>query len=354
MRAMNHPELETLAPPLGDGRNFDRTIAEDHGEGAAIAVRAPDVAWPIPAEARPAPDAAPSETYYDLPVVKAAPWKWYVPAYFHAGGVAGAAASLAGAIQLSRDPRLRALEGRLHWLAVLGEAAGGALLIADLGRPSRFHHMMRVLRPSSPMNLGTWILSAAGTTGALALVSHLRSRDHGAPRATLGGIGGAIAGTLLSTYTGVLLGNTAIPVWHATRRRLPPWFAALSAAGLGAALELAAPATGREARVTRVYSAVAKAAELAGARGLARSAGRAGVDGPFRSGRAARMWRASRWLGVASLAATLWPGGGRTRRAIAGVLGTAAAVLSRFAIVEAGRHSAADPRATFLPQRAGE
>ena len=136
---MNQAEL---TPAVRDGRNFDPALADDQdrGEGAAIAVRSPDMAWPVPAEAQPVAEATPSDTYYDLPVVKPAPWRWYVAAYFHAGGVAGAAASLAGAVQLSGDPRLHALERRLHWIAVLGEAAGAALLIADLGRPARFLH----------------------------------------------------------------------------------------------------------------------------------------------------------------------------------------------------------------------
>ena len=202
------------------------------------------------------------------------------------------------------------------------------------------------------MNLGTWILSAAGMTGGLALLGNLRT-DRTRPRATVAGIASALAGTMLSTYTGVLIGNTAVPVWHATRHRLPPWFAASSAAGLGALLELAAPVAGAEARVVRAYAAVAQAAELAAACGVEHAAERAGVASPLHAGRAARLWRASRWLGAASLVATLWPWGGRTRAAIAGALGTAAAVLSRFAIIDAGRHSAADPRATFAWQRAG-
>lgn len=345
------PELE---PAVRDGRNLDRAlVAEDRGEAGAIAVRSPDLAWPVPAEARTAPDTAPSQTYYDLPVVKPAPWKWFIAGYFYAGGVAGAAASLAGAVQLRGDRGLSALERRLHGLAVLGEVAGGALLIADLGRPARFHHMLRVVRPSSPMNVGTWILSLAATTSGLALLGSLRG--HGRrPRATVAGIASGVAGTLLSTYTGVLIGNTAVPVWHATRNRLPPWFAASSAAALGSLLALAAPSSAddREARVIRTYTAAAQLAELAGARAVVAAAERSGVAGPFHHGRAARLWRASRWLGAAGLAATLWPGGGRTRAVIAGVLGTAAALLSRFAIVDAGRHSAADPRATFGPQRA--
>ncbi len=33
------------------------------------------------------------------------------------------------------------------------------LLVLDLGDPLRFHHMLRVFKPSSPMSLGTWSLT---------------------------------------------------------------------------------------------------------------------------------------------------------------------------------------------------
>jgi formate-dependent nitrite reductase membrane component NrfD len=287
-----------------------------------------------------------SETYYDLPVVKLPPWKWYVPAYFAVGGLAGAAAALAGALELTAPPRDRhGLVGRLHWIAASSEAAGAALLIADLGRPERFHHMLRVFRPTSPMNLGTWILGAAGSTGALGALATLRGR-HPGPILSAASVG---AGTLLSTYTGVLIGNTAVPLWSATRRHLPLWFAALSAASLGAVLELIAPAH----PVTRIYSTAGKAAQLATAISVTRAARAAGVAAPLHRGRSGQLWRTAAWLGVAGLAATAttWLRPGRGRSALAGTLGLASAVLSRFAIAEAGRASAADPRATLVPQR---
>ncbi len=77
-----------------------------------------------------------------------------------------------------------------------------------------------------------------------------------------------------------------------------------------------------------------------------RAARTAGVARPLEEGRSGKLWRGAKWLGVASLVATVVG-----RRRLAGALGTAAAVLGRFAIVEAGRASAADPRATFDPQR---
>ena len=33
------------------------------------------------------------------------------------------------------------------------------MLVLDLGDPLRFHHMLRVFKPSSPMSLGTWSLT---------------------------------------------------------------------------------------------------------------------------------------------------------------------------------------------------
>jgi len=47
-------------------------------------------------------------------------------------------------------------------LALLLLVVDLALLVGDLGDPARFHHMLRVFKPSSPMSFGTWTLSAYG------------------------------------------------------------------------------------------------------------------------------------------------------------------------------------------------
>src|SRR5438876_1394474 len=46
-----------------------------------------------------------------------------------------------------------------------------ACLVLDLGDPLRFHHMLRVFKPSAPMSLGTWCLTifAVPLTVAVAL-----------------------------------------------------------------------------------------------------------------------------------------------------------------------------------------
>src|SRR5690606_41113675 len=52
--------------------------------------------------------------------------------------------------------------------AALSGAAGSALLVAELGRPERFLNMLRVIKPTSPMSLGSWILALQGGLTAAA------------------------------------------------------------------------------------------------------------------------------------------------------------------------------------------
>ena len=109
---------------------------------------------------------AESLTYYDLPVLKEPVWIWAVPTYFAVGGAAGAALVLGAAAQLvDRD----GLADLIRWsrrIGAAGSAVGAALLVVDLGRPGRFLNMLRVFRPTSPLNLGSWVLAGASGTSA--------------------------------------------------------------------------------------------------------------------------------------------------------------------------------------------
>ena len=60
-----------------------------------------------------------------------------------------------------------------------------------------------------------------------------------------------LLGPALATYTGALLSDTAVPVWHEARRELPAVFAASSCASAGAAATLVgdARATGPARRL---------------------------------------------------------------------------------------------------------
>jgi hypothetical protein len=109
-------------------------------------------------------------SYYGRQVLKSPVWNWMIAAYLFSGGLSAGSAMLAAGADLTGRPALRRVS-RLGALASL--AASMYFLVADLGRPERFHHMLRVAKPSSPMSMGTWILSAYGPGAGLAGAAEL-------------------------------------------------------------------------------------------------------------------------------------------------------------------------------------
>lgn len=166
-------------------------------------------------------------TYRDAPLVKPPVWTWEIPLYFFIGGAAGVAAVIAAAAHFSGAAHA-ALARDAKWIAVIGALASPALLISDLGRPARFLYMLRVFKLQSPMSVGVWtlVLFTNAAVAALLPIGVL------ADAATI--VAGA-SGAILATYTGVLIGATAIPVWARNVDVLPMHF---GASGLGAAVSL--------------------------------------------------------------------------------------------------------------------
>jgi formate-dependent nitrite reductase membrane component NrfD len=81
-------------------------------------------------------------SYYGRPIVRPAPWSADIPAYLFFGGLAAGGSLLAAGADVTRRPALR----KVSRLTALGSmAVSFAALVHDLGRPSRFHHMLRVL-----------------------------------------------------------------------------------------------------------------------------------------------------------------------------------------------------------------
>ncbi|HET6747902.1 MAG TPA: NrfD/PsrC family molybdoenzyme membrane anchor subunit [Actinomycetes bacterium] len=290
----------------------------------------------------PVPPAAEVRSYYGRPVLKSPVWSDEIPAYYFAGGLAGASASLALGARLTGNDRLArsALTA-----AAAGVTASLPLLVGDLGRPERFHHMLRVLRPTSPMSVGTWLLLGLGPAAVAAAAC---DRLGILPR--LGRVAEAVAGTLgpaVSTYTAVLVANTAVPVWHEAGRELPMVFAAGAAASAGGAAAVLTPAAA--ATPARRLAVGAALVELLAAEAMERRLGE--LAGPYHEGPARRPARLARLCsaGGALLLATL---GRRRPAAVAGGLLTmAGAAFQRFAVHKAGFASAADPRYVVEPQR---
>src|SRR5438094_5578651 len=179
--------------------------------------------------------------YYGQPVVRPPVWTWEIPIYFFVGGLAGMSALIALGAALFHHPDVARTA---IWIAAIGAVLSPVLLILDLGRPRLFINMLRVFKPQSPMSMGAWILAGFGTCvvpGLIALEFHTFHLFTGAVdqiiRATAAVFmfGSAIFGVLLATYTGVLIGVTAIPAWFLHHRLLPIHF---GAAGLGSAAAL--------------------------------------------------------------------------------------------------------------------
>lgn len=283
-------------------------------------------------------------SYYGRPILKQPTWKVPdVPLYLFSGGLAGASAVLAelaaatGRPALCRVARLGAAGGAL---------AGAGLLVHDLGRPARFLHMLRMIKPTSPLSVGTWILSPFAALSAAAAASSLTGIAPALGRAA--GLGAAALGGPMTTYTAVLLTNTAIPAWHEAHREMPLVFAGSAVAAAGALGMLGTPAA-QAAPAVRL-GIVGAAVELAASDVTRRRLGFIGEH--YRTGRAGAWMRAARALSVAGILGALVGHRSRLGTAAAGTALLAGSVATRFGVFEAGRASAADPRDVIVPQRA--
>jgi len=100
--------------------------------------------------------------YYSLPMLKRPLWRWEIAIYFFGEGISSGCYVLATAADLFGGGRYRRLIRAARYISWLTMIPCPPLLIADLGRPERFHHMLRIFKPLSPMNLGSWALFGFG------------------------------------------------------------------------------------------------------------------------------------------------------------------------------------------------
>ena len=229
---MSNPALPLSnvgAPDLQRERRLTeiRREAETRGKASVRGIRP---------EGAPFPQASPETGYYGIPLLKPPQWTHQIPFYFFVGGAAGAAAVVSAIAHSAGADRKLVRDAR--WIAAAGAVISPALLIADLGRPERFLNMLRVFKPQSPMSVGAWTLVGFSSAVSAATFAGLMRERYGPsfPLSVLENSGEAAAiplGLGLATYTGVLIGATAIPVWNQNAADLPPHFAA---SGVGAAV----------------------------------------------------------------------------------------------------------------------
>jgi len=282
------------------------------------------------------------QSYYGKPVIKEPVWEPVIPVYFFTGGTAGAVASLGLAARLSGNAALARTATYVDAVAI---GVSPALLIADLGRPERFLNMLRMFKATSPMSVGTWIVTFSGLATGVATSLELFGR---LPRAKLAAeVAAGALGPFLSTYTAALLADTSVPAWHEARRELPFVFAGSSAASAGAACALiAAPGPARPARRLAIAGA---ALELAAGSVMQRRLGF--LAEPYKRGTAGALATAAKTLTTAGALTMGLRGRERTGAVAAAALLLAGSLAERLAIFRAGLDSARDPRYTVVPQR---
>nr|WP_240940013.1 NrfD/PsrC family molybdoenzyme membrane anchor subunit [Planosporangium flavigriseum] len=294
-------------------------------------------------------------SYYGRPILKPPVWHHDIAAYLFTGGLAAASSMIAAGADLTGRPVLRRT-GRVTSLAALG--ASTYFLIHDLGKPERFHHMLRVAKPTSPMSIGTWILAAFGPAAGVAAIAEaaplLPERGPlGLVRRILPPVGrGAnlvafVMGPPLATYTAVLLAQTAVPSWHEAYPYLPFVFAGSATAAASGVGLIAAPP--EETGPVRRLAVAGAALELTAMHKVEHELGV--VSEPYREGRAGQQLRLARRFTVAGAFGALLSGRSRILSALSGAALVAGSVLTRFGVFDAGKESARDPKYVVVPQR---
>lgn len=297
------------------------------------------------------------DTYYNRPVVKAPPWEWPIAAYLFLGGAAGGSAILGLGAQLTGRPALR----RNSRLAALGTAGAGSLaLIADLGRPERLLNMFRVFKPSSPMNMGSWLLAAFGASSGVAAATELdelTGRKIPLPdmlRNTLklaASPAGAVTGVLgapLAVYTAILFSDTAVPAWNSAKDHLPFLFVSSAAAASGGLAMITTPV--EETGPARGFAVLGAVGDVAATKIQDARMDEVSNE-PYRTGRPGALLKWAERLVVAGGVGAAVGGRNRVIAGLSGAALLAGSALTRFGVLEAGLASVRDPKYVVDPQK---
>jgi formate-dependent nitrite reductase membrane component NrfD len=284
------------------------------------------------------------ESYYGRPILKAPTWAALdIAGYLFLGGLAGASSVLAAGAQLTDRPALARSTKVTALLAISGSLVA---LVHDLGRPARFVNMLRIVKVSSPMSVGSWLLALYGPQAGVAATSSVTGKLPRVGKAAT--IGAAMFGPAVATYTAALVSDTAVPAWHDPYREMPFLFvgsASAAAGGMAVAtvcLDQAAPA--------RRALLIGGATELLVTEMISRRHPLSAEQ--LQRGVAGRFFGAARVLTALAVVVT---GGFARRSRLAAVAGGLAAVAgsvcTRFAVFHAGVQSTRDPKYVVVPQR---
>jgi formate-dependent nitrite reductase membrane component NrfD len=302
------------------------------------------------------------QSYYGRPVLKKPHWVWHIWLYFWLGGIAAGAGVLAAVARLFGSERHHKSVVRTgRYISLAGLLVSPVLLILDLQRPERFHHMLRIFKTRSALGTGTYILTGSGLLAGLNAARQI-VEDGFIPANSLPGklallipekpvtLGQGVFSLGLGSYTGVLLSSTAIPLWHKAHPVLGPLFLSSAFSSGAAAISLAQTVTGVRPEDMHALDQIEQAALAAEITLLVSGALRLDprVRRPLTSGKYAAILKAAIGSGIiVPLGLTMFKPARGTRfvKIISALLTLNGAFWLRFAIVEAGKVSADDPQA---------
>jgi formate-dependent nitrite reductase membrane component NrfD len=287
-------------------------------------------------------------SYYGLPMLKRPLWSWEIALYFFFEGISSGSFVFATLADVAGSGRYPALIRHARYISFATLLPCPPLLIADLGRPERFHHMLRVFKPQSPMSMGVWALTGFSQPVTLLALAQLASLRW-IPARFLG-LAGLPFALFMVAYPGVLLSTTSIPIWARTRF-LGPLLGASSMSSAAGALAIAAAldskSDDRTREVIHTISTVAKIGEAAALAGYIATTGP--VAKPLTSGRHATMFKVGAiaiGLALPALIGATRKKPTRTATVVSGLFSIAGALALKWAVVHAGHDSADDPAIT--------
>lgn len=238
------------------------------------------------------------ENYYGMQPLKPGHYKWLIAQYFFIGGIGGAAQVVATVVDLVGHEEDRIVVRHGRYLALASATLSPVFLVADLHTPGRWYNMLRIYRRSSPMSIGSWVLTAFGLLSGLTALAQLREDLSGGTRGRImgrvWGVPAALSGMVFSYYTGTLISATSVPLWASVPRLLPALFSTSAAATAASALTLTGGAAGAsdatQRRLER-FETIAGGAELAAAAAVHRAWRRQKLDAPLHEPPIGAAWK---------------------------------------------------------------
>lgn len=308
-------------------------------------------------------EATPS--YYDVSMLQPPVWEGpFIGTYFWLGGLSGGAYLVGRMAEIFAGDAARDVSRAGTTVSMFADLPCAPLLIADLGDWSRFHHMLRVWKPQSPMNFGSWVVTGFSAACAVGVLREWMRAQKGKPRsvasqvadkslAVVTDLTGVPLALFMISYTGVLLSGTATPVWS-RNKWLAPLFAA-SAVGNGAsavslAMHLMRKTHPRKQEqlqgVLEKVETAAHIAEMALRYQYLKSLGK--LAEPLTSGKQRKYMMANMACTIGSEVLRYAPLRGRARtmaKVGSAALGVLGGLALKYGILEAGAPSASDPAA---------